>query len=178
MRRSLWTASLALATLFAASAHAELVDRVAAVVNDQIIPLSEVQQRAAPQLAQVGQIADPSEREASRQKALKGALDQLVDEALIEQQVKDENIVVSDADIDAGIADVKKQNHFTDDQLDQALRMEGFTHQGYRDFMRKQIARLRLIRERVASKIKLSDADLRAEYEKMKRTSSSTRRTS
>jgi peptidyl-prolyl cis-trans isomerase SurA len=151
-------------------AHAELVDRVAAVVNDDIIPLSAVQQRASPELAQLSSVTDAAEREKERGQVLHAALEQLIGEKLLAAQLKEQDIVVTDQDVQAGIDEVKKENNFTsDDQLRQALQGQGFTVDGYRDFMRTQIGRLRLIRMKVGQKVKVTDADLKAAYAKMKR---------
>lgn len=165
LRLSLF-AALALAGL----AHAELVDRVAAVVNDDIIPLSEVEQRASPELAHLSSVTDPAEREKERTQALHAALEQLIGEKLLTAQLKEQDITVTDQDVQTGIDEVKRENGFTtDEQLAQALQGQGFTVQSYRDFMRSQIGRLRLIRMKVGQKIKVTDADLKAAYAKMKR---------
>ena len=52
-------------------ARAELVDRVAAVVNNDVITLSEVEKRAAPELARVDQEATGPERAQKRSAAMK-----------------------------------------------------------------------------------------------------------
>lgn len=170
-RRALRLALLA-ALATAGLARAELVDRVAAVVNDDIIPLSEVEQRAAPELAQLASVSDAAEREKERTKTLHAALEQLIGEKLLGEQMKDQGIVVTEQDVQAGIDEVKKENGFTsDEQLAQALGSQGFTVASYRDFMRSQIGRLRLIRMKVGQKVKVTDADLKAAYAKMKRQS-------
>ena len=55
MRRSMSAGLTGLLLLGAPLARAELVDRVAAVVNTDVITLSEVEKRAAPELARVDQ---------------------------------------------------------------------------------------------------------------------------
>jgi peptidyl-prolyl cis-trans isomerase SurA len=167
MRRALL---LSLVVLLPLAARAELVDRVAAVVNEEIVPLSEVQQRAAPELAKTAQIPDANERNAAREKIMKAALEQLVGEKLLEAKEKEEGIVVSDADVDAAIADVKRQNPGMDDAtLEKALEeQQGLNMQGFRSMLRRQIGQMRLIQSKVASKVKVTDADLKSEYENMK----------
>jgi len=48
--------------MLSTAAYAELVDRIAAVVNKDIIPLSEVQARAAPELQKLSGESDPEKR--------------------------------------------------------------------------------------------------------------------
>src|SRR5438270_10291957 len=109
--------SLLLAALLAAGpAFAELVDRIAAVVNKDIIALSEVEARAAPELQRIRSEPDPKKRTEQREAAIKHALDSLIGEKLMEAQLRELNIDVSDAEVELGIDDVKKQNNIEGDQ--------------------------------------------------------------
>lgn len=147
-------------------AHAEMVDRVAAVVNNDIVAFSEVEQRAAPELARVNSIAKtPEEREKLRNQVLHETLDGLIGDKLMEAQIKELQIDVSDAEVQAGIDDVKKANNFSDDaQLEDTLRQQGLTMASYKDFMKKHLAKLKLMNLKVRNKIKVSEQDLKAEY--------------
>jgi len=149
-----------------AVARAELVDRVAAVVNRDVIALSEVEKRAAPELARLnGAVRDPQQRAEERARLLKQSLDTLIGEKLMEEQVQELGLSVADAELEAAIADVKRQNNITDDaQFEQLLSGEGLTIQGYKDFLRKQMSRMRLVQLRVSSKVKVSEEDLKAAY--------------
>ncbi|MCC6333510.1 MAG: peptidylprolyl isomerase [Myxococcales bacterium] len=157
---------LGLISLFAAAtAHAELVDRVAAVVNSDIVTLSEVEARAAPELAKLR--SEPAEKRAeARDQLLKRALDMLIGEKLMEAQIRELNIEVADSEIDLGVEDVKKQNNITTEQFEQLLAQEGYTMSTYRTFMRRHLARMKLVNLKVRSKVKISDEDLKAEYAK------------
>lgn len=157
---------LGLISLFAAAtAHAELVDRVAAVVNSDIVTLSEVEARAAPELAKLR--SEPAEKRAeAREQLLKRALDMLIGEKLMEAQIRELNIEVADSEIDLGVEDVKKQNNITTEQFEQLLAQEGYTMSTYRTFMRRHLARMKLVNLKVRSKVKISDEDLKAEYAK------------
>jgi peptidyl-prolyl cis-trans isomerase SurA len=160
MKRLAW-----LVGLVAVSAHAELVDRVAAVVNSDIVTLTEVEARAAPELA--GLRGAPAEKRAElREQILKRALDALIGEKLMEAQIRELNIEVTDSEIDLAIEDVKKQNNISSEQFEQLLAQEGYTMSTYRTFMRKHLARMKLVNLKVRSKVKISDEDLKAEYAK------------
>jgi peptidyl-prolyl cis-trans isomerase SurA len=157
--RALWAA-----LWVAGAAQAELVDRVAAVVNTDIVALSEVEQRAAPELAKVAQERDPKVRGKLRAEVMGRALDVLIGEKLLEQQMRELSIDVSDQEVDAGIEDVKKRYNFTTEQLADVLRNEGHTLSSYREFTRKHLGKMKLVNLKVRSKVKVSDEDLQAEY--------------
>jgi peptidyl-prolyl cis-trans isomerase SurA len=63
-----------------------------------------------------------------------------------------------------GMDDVKKQNNITTEQFEGLLAQEGYTLASYKNFMRKHLARLKLVNLKVRSKVKISDEDLKAEY--------------
>jgi peptidyl-prolyl cis-trans isomerase SurA len=145
-------------------ARAELVDRVAAVVNGEVIALSEVEARAAPELQAVALERDPKRRAERRQEALKRALDVLVGEKLMEAEVKELGVEVADAELEASLADVKKQNGVDDAQFEKLLEREGYTLASYKAFMRKHVGRMKLVGFKVRSKVDVTEEDLKAEY--------------
>jgi peptidyl-prolyl cis-trans isomerase SurA len=155
----------ALAALVATRAAAELVDRVAAVVNSDIITLSEVEKRAAPELAN---LTDASkDRAAQRNRIVHEALDQLVAERLMDWQLKEQHVEVTDQEVDAAAENLKVQNGLDDKKLEEALKNQGMTVASWKnDVLRKQLARLKLIRSKTEGKIKVSDDDVKSEYQK------------
>ncbi|MFL5345491.1 MAG: peptidylprolyl isomerase [Hyalangium sp.] len=155
----------AVALLVGGLARAELVDKVAAVVNRDVIALSEVQQRAAPELARLAGERDPRKRSEQRNQILKEALDTLIAEKLVEAEVKELGLTVTPAEVDEAMADVQKQNNITDPaQFEQLLAREGYTMKTYKEFLGKQIVRGRLMQMKVAAKVKISEEDLKAAY--------------
>lgn len=159
---------VALALVLAVPASAELVDRVVAVVNNEVITLSEVEAKVAPEVQRM-QIP-LAERAKAREQLQKAALDNLIGEKLLTGQVKELQIEVTSQEIDAGIQDVQQQNGMSAEQFQQELVRAGYSLQGYRDFMRDHMARMKLIQMKVRSQLKISDEDLRAEYAKYART--------
>ncbi len=155
--------------VFAPAAHAELVDRIAAVVNNDLITQSEVEARSAPDMARIRAEPDATKRAEMRKDLFKRAVDLLIGEKLMEAQIKELNIEVTDSEVDLGIEDVKKQNGIEGAQFEQLLAQEGYTLSSYRAFMKKHMAKLKLINLKVRSKVKVADEDLRAEYAKQSR---------
>ncbi len=149
-------------------ARAELVDRIAAVVNTDLITLSEVQARAAPELARL-RVDDPTKRAEQRNEILKKALDILISDKLMELQIKEFNIEATDSEIELAIENVKKGQNLTSEQLENEMLQQGFTMTAYKAFLRKLLARQKLVNLKVRHKIKVSDEDLKAEYAKFAR---------
>jgi peptidyl-prolyl cis-trans isomerase SurA len=158
------------ALLGGALARAELVDRIAAIVNTEVIPLSEVEKRAAPELARVDQEVTGPERAQKRAAVLKRTLDGLIDEKLVDNELRELKVSITDKDVDTAIEEVKKSYNINDEQLAQAVAREGFNMAEYRDTMRKQIGRYKLINEKIRKNVKVSEADVQSEYDRMTHT--------
>ncbi len=152
--------------LVALPAWAELVDRVAATVNNDIVTLSEVEARAAPELQRLRAEPDNAKRGTMRAEILRRALDVIIGEKLLEEQVKDLNLEVSESEIDLAIDDVKRQNNLEGAQFEALLAQEGYSLASYRSFMKKHLARMKLVNLKVRQKVKIADEDLKAEYAK------------
>ncbi|HEX5744683.1 MAG TPA: peptidylprolyl isomerase [Archangium sp.] len=152
--------------LTGAVARAELVDRVAAVVNRDVIALSEVEKRAAPELARLNaSVRDPKQRAEERAKVLKASLNTLIGEKLMEGEIRELGLATTDAELEAAVSDVRRQNNITDEaQFERLLSGEGFTVKTYKDFLRNQMSRMKLVNMKVAPKVKVSEEDLKAAY--------------
>jgi len=166
-RFSIAVAVAAVAVTIGRSAWGELVDRVAAVVNTQIITLSEVEKRAAPELAL---LTDNKDKAAQRNRIIHEALDQLVADKLMDWQLQEQHVEVTDQEVDAAAENLKAQNKMDNAQLEKALSEQGMTVSSWKnDVLRKQLARLKLIRTKVEGKMKISEDDVKSEYQKWAR---------
>ncbi len=169
MRRSSQAGLAGALLLLPLLVRAELVDRVAAVVNNDIITLSELQKRAAPEMTRVAQESSGTERGQKQALVMKKALDAMIDEKLVDSELRELKVSISDKEVDAAVEEVKKSYNLTDEQLSLAVAKEGLTLNEYREQMRKQIARYKLINEKVRKNVKVSDADVKSEYDRMTR---------
>jgi peptidyl-prolyl cis-trans isomerase SurA len=165
--RSLYAVA-AVAVALGSTGRAELVDRVAAVVNNEVVALSEVEARAEVELQRTRSLP-PAERGKVRQQILEQALEVVIGEKLLEAQLKELNIDVAPQEVQASIDELRKQNNLTDEQFEQAIRQEGYSIETYKSYVRRHLARMKLINLKVRSKVKIADEDLKAEYAKWAR---------
>ena len=164
-------ALLALVTLLAApqapapAADRRTRDRVAAVVNGEIITLSELEERAGAEYRRAVDMPPGPARDQARAKALRGAYDLVLAERLVEHEVKVQNIEVTESQVDAAIEDVKKRNNLSDEVFKQALASEGLSITNYRAKLRKDFENHLLISAKVQNRVKVTDDDVRAYYQ-------------
>jgi peptidyl-prolyl cis-trans isomerase SurA len=164
-------AAIALTALLAGGrAEARLVDKVAAVVGDNIILASEVEEKAAPLLSDAGKITDPGKRGARATQLRREVLDRLIDDELILQQATDLKLSVTNEQVDQSIDEIKKQNNLDDDQLREALRGQGMSMATYRADLKKQLLRYRVLNIAVGSRVSISDDEVKAYYDRHMKT--------
>lgn len=139
--------------------RAETVSRIAAVVNDEIITTYRLDQEVTQRLTTEakGKMFSAAEMDALRRQLLSG----LIEETLIRQRIDELGIKVGDDEVEAAIQDVQKQNKLTREQLIQALQFEGMTFDGYRDNLRQQILRFKLLGREVQSKVEVTNQEIR-----------------
>jgi len=140
--------------------RAESLDRIVAVVNDDIILYSELQDRikalgrVAPQLKDL----DPADRaEVERQ-----VLQEMVRERLTAQEIKRLKISVAEREVDEAVKGIQKQNNLTEDQLKNALQQEGKTFEEFREEIKKEMERARLVERVLKSKTVITEKEIDA----------------
>jgi len=161
--------ALALATLLAmvGVAEARVVERIVAVVNKQIVLLSELQQRIAPLRHQLRRIADPQLRRQRLAQLSRQALERMIDQKLIEQQARVLKLKVKDRELKLAIRDVMRKNNLTRAQLVEALRREGKTLTAYKkEILAPELLRMKVLNIKVRPRISVKEDELKALYQK------------
>lgn len=146
------------------AAQAEAADRVVAVVNDEVITLSEWNSAFEPFRANVVRSLAGEEREKVLSENRLLLLNRMIDNLLIEQQSKRAGIVIAEEELNSAIRDLLKRRNLSQDDLQKALDREGTTMDAYRKGVREQIMRIRLIQREIKSKVTVSDEEIGAYY--------------
>ncbi len=158
---------LLLPSLAPASAGAEIIERVVAKVNGQIITLSEFQNRQIS--AAQGARVDPANVGAFLRKNNAKILQDAIDEILILQKAEDAGIRAPAEWIDESIEGIRKDNKITtDEQFQEALAREGLTLAELRQNIERGVLRRIVMQRDIQPKIEATETELRAEYEKLK----------
>jgi peptidyl-prolyl cis-trans isomerase SurA len=147
------------------AADTETVDRIVAIVNDDIIRLRELQSALAPVAEKIRQsgYAKAEVRSMINQKR-KELLNLLINQTLADQVIESEGIDVSEQEVDAAIERVKSINYYTDEALRRSLRQSGMDMETYREEIRRQILQSKLVNRKVKSSIVITDEDIEEYY--------------
>jgi peptidyl-prolyl cis-trans isomerase SurA len=166
------TASLLLALLvfagFGSVCRGELFsDRIAAVVNGDVILESEIKKQKQPIMRNLSNLPLgvippgkwPTEKE---------ILDELIVIRLLEQEANRKGIKIDEKNVEASIESIKKRNNLDHDQFVVFLSGNGLTVPEYRSVMKRQFTLTRLIASEVMQKIPLAEEDAIQYFKKNK----------
>ncbi len=145
--------------------EAVVVDRVVAVVNQEIITLSELEKWIDPFKEKIV-AEDRLEKREQVQALRQEVLEKLIEEKLIDQEAKKLGIKVSSKEIEATLETVRRRNSATQEQLEKALIAEGLTLESYKKQIEKGLRRRKLISSAVKVETKAGEKELREFYQK------------
>ena len=167
-------------SLFAAArpAHAVIVERIVAIVGDRPILLSELRHRARPRLTRIAMQATqqgvpaeniPMQLVAAEPAEMRAALDEIIDERLMEQQADHAHLSVSVDEVDKGVKSKAEQLGISERELWARAHAQGYTDQDYRDEVRRQLLEGKLLQLRLAGRVHITEADAHATYDRVVR---------
>jgi len=130
-----------------------VVDRVIAVVNEEIITLSDLQREETLKKAGGGQ----------NERLL---LEDMIDRKLQMAAAKRAGMDVTDKELTEAVADIMKRNSLDDKQFEAALLKEGISLEQYKAELREQMTLSRVFNKYVRSGLAVEETDLRAYYER------------
>lgn len=153
--------SLFLLFSFITQAYADtaVIDRILAVVNGDIITLSEFERYKT--LLYMGSPEKPSGREAEQQ-----VLGTIIEKKLLLQDAKKLEIDAKDKEVEAAFEDIMKRNNITRKALKEELAKQGATVEEYRELLKGEIIQSHVIGRQVHSKISITDKDIQEYNEK------------
>jgi peptidyl-prolyl cis-trans isomerase SurA len=161
--------SVASAQTREASSSGELLDRIAATVNDGVVLTSELDE----QMQLVTERLRAQRLELPPQSVLRQQiLDRLVLQELQMQRADRAGIKVSDETLNNALSDVAKSNHLNLADLPNALAAQGIDYANYRDNIRKELA-MQILRQRdVIARINVSPRENDQFHESQKKKTS------
>jgi peptidyl-prolyl cis-trans isomerase SurA len=143
-----------------------LVDRVVAVVNNDVITLSELEKAGRELFERIKVQAPAAEVDKALEKAREEVLSSLVDKLIVEQQAEKLSITVTEQEVDTALDQILARNNATIEDFKKELAEMKISEQEYRENLRGQIVQSKLISYEVRSRIVIIEENIRAYYEK------------
>lgn len=137
-------------------AQAQRTMGIAAVVNDDAISFSDVEDRIKLVLASSGM---PDGKEI-RLKIMPQVVEGLVEESLKLQEAARVNLPVSDEEIKEGLGTIAKQNNLTADQFTAQLKKAGINEKTLNRQIKAQLAWNNVVKKKLRSEVSVSETDI------------------
>lgn len=164
LSRYILAAVLVLATAPAAFAG-QVVDRVVADVNGEIVTLFELNQRVKPYLERYKGRQLTEADKASIMKLKHKLLDGMVNNILIRQEVQRLGINISDVEVDNEMESYKTRANLNGTSFEKQLTLEGMTVDEFKQKLRDDILRHKLLGYMVKRKVAVTDEDIQRYYD-------------
>lgn len=142
----------------------EVMDRIIAIVNDDIITLKEAEKHV--RVEKEGKFVSINEYLTNLR--LREKIDLLIDDVLIRQQAKKFKLEVSDKEVDSIIDNIKKQYLIDDTELKQKLKEDNISYEDFVAGLRSNVLRSRLLARVISPEVNVTEQDLRQYYDKHK----------
>lgn len=147
-------------------AHAEIVERIVVIVNSELVLESDIS--ALQSTLKKPELIDDSLLLGKPIDSLKGnrkaQLDYLINERLIESEIKRLNLSVTADRIDQELKEKAKANNIQVADLLSAIKAQGIGEREYRRFLKERIEKQSLMDTEIVSRLRISDDDALGEY--------------
>ena len=143
---------------------AELIDRIVAKVNGDIITFSELEEMVYSGVNKDDENTKEMKKIFNKEK--KNTLNKIIEQKLMLQFAKQNKIEPSKDNVNGAIEEIKKNNNFSDEMFEVMLEREGLTMEKYRSSLKEQITLSQVVSSEVRSRIKVNENEVEKYYQK------------
>lgn len=142
------------------------VNRVVAVVGDEVITSLDLDKVASLLESQVAAAtaARPGEQVPTKNQVRRMALERLIEDKVFEQEVKRANLTATTAEVEHYIERIKSANQMGDDEFAAQLSRRGLSPDEYRQELKREILKHKLVERSVKNRVVISDKEVEAYY--------------
>lgn len=151
--------------LLVSPADSEVVSRVVAEVNGEIITSQELEQIIRPVFAKYKRAYSGEELERKMEQARKDAVAQLIERKLVLLEAKKQSILIDERDVEKRFSQIRSKFD-SEDEFYYALEREGISADQLRENIREQILVRQLTRKEVTRSVSVSPREITDYYNK------------
>ncbi|MBI5498598.1 MAG: peptidylprolyl isomerase [Deltaproteobacteria bacterium] len=155
------------------SVRGESVEGIAAIVGDEIILVSEVQERAATALQQAMREQSAFIRDQTMREILANYLERMIDELLIVQEAARLMLTVTDEEVERAIAGILERNGWDLFALENQIAERGQTMDDYRRETKIELLKYKVLSVRLRGRLRTDETEVRRVYRQIVRASRS-----
>ena len=138
---------------------AQMVDRIVAVVNGEIITFQDLRQ-------QIRLVTGQTPDEATAEKLAPQVLDSMIDDIVLRQEAARLQIEVSDSEVENEIRQFKARRQLNEEDFERSLRLQGLTMEQFKKRSREDIVKHKMLGYMVRRKVVVTQEEIDAYVEK------------
>lgn len=147
------------------SAQAAQLNKVAAVVNGQVITMFDLQKAAMPDLARARLNPNSPAQAKAVDKVLRKVLDMMIMDILLTQEARRLKVGVSAGEVDNEISKLMKSRNLTREQFEKQLAQQKMSVDELRENFEKSLLRQKIMGMEVGRKVVVTPEEISAYYE-------------
>lgn len=155
------------AAVSVSTAHAQVVDKIVAQVNGEVITLFELNEKVKAYVTQIEKRpfnpSDPALKELQTR-----ILATLMEDIMLKQEAARLKVNISDAEIESRIREIREKGGLSEAQFVQQLRLEGMSRKQFADAIRKDILKKQILGYMVQRKVVVSEEEIKKYYDEHK----------
>ncbi|OGP07581.1 MAG: hypothetical protein A2048_03450 [Deltaproteobacteria bacterium GWA2_45_12] len=147
-------------------AHAEIVDKIVALVDDEAITESDITKANINN--RLFPVAVLQNKDQNRRTTHHYILQSLIDEKILQKEIEKSDIKISDLDVDNSIRDILVKKQMKRETLEQTLKSSGMSWNNYKESIRNNMKQEKFLQQEIYPRIRIADYDLQQYYNKNK----------
>jgi len=160
---------LTMGLIFCGSPWAEVVDKIVAIVDNDIITMVQLDKGTANYRKKINAGAySEDQKQTMMQEVNEKILNTLIDQSLTHQEAQKYRIEVSESEINKSMENVMRSQSLSQEEFEKALQREGLTLEDYHKNLKKQIIQTKIINHAVKSKVVIMESDIVLYYKNNK----------
>lgn len=158
MKRILYIGVVGVVLGVALIARAEMVDRIIAIVNEDVVTQYDFDRALALHTSMIKKAKLPTAMDPKQlhQQILEG----LINQKLMEQEIKKANIKVEEDELARSVSRVLQEQKLTIDGLRSVLASKGVAYETFKEQLSDDIRQMKFIQEKIGSLVQVSDKDI------------------
>ncbi|MFH2091191.1 MAG: SurA N-terminal domain-containing protein [Pseudomonadota bacterium] len=144
---------------------AEIVDKIVAIVNNDIVTLVDIQKGAAPYMKNIEASGYSREKQDELIRNVnQDILNSMIERILTQQEAERYGILIPDEEIDSAIENIKSRRSLSQKEFEDALIYEGLNIADFRENIKKQLLQSKIINVAVKSKVVITESGIKQYY--------------
>ena len=140
--------------------NAKVVDRIVAVVNDEVITLFELNSALEPHLKKIEESYKGENRKRIIEETRLAMLNKMINDTLVRQEAKKLGIVVKEEDVTEAIGDILSRRNISMEEFTKILAEEGSSFEVYKEDVKEHLMKIGLIGRNIRSKVSITDEEI------------------